>query len=1081
MDGKFIEPLNQLTSSLEQFLGDLKEASAEAIYANLQKILNNLFLKYGDLQNHNNPVAFADELKARGRMEARNFPEVLRGLVTANSDRTFLSLYPFASELLNLYDLLNAGIDSRNIPIAELTQMTLRFRGYAAEEGIVKTLLEIREFAKAAAGMAVDLSISEHIKRFARELPNRKLSLGMIGVAITRDISPRMQSKPPYDLINWKYLQLLGDQSSFIHNRVLFTATMASLAPDFVVLANYFDLLVQFERTKYDLSVTSPAFPDTIILNQISNFARTFENPLNLERALDYLRNIELIAATDTPISRLAILRVIAALGEVSLNLSDDLTAVDNDLFRTFRELRNGIVHAEEYPSIRDNVNSLINNPADRRLLDLATNELPRIREFLSCLHDGMVPAPLLPILPMVKALHTRLTKQYKLTLAQKRNLLSMLPVVDEIEIADRRNNLEGVLRSTLPLPGRYDDFVLMLDGLGVSKGKAKDLFVKLTQVRLCNQLEAGIRDGLGVDELKKQLSSLSTKNPNKQTLLTSDDLDLDLLNAVIAEHHTRIQVSEDEIKSLLQKVPLQRLNITADKEFLRNIILDEARPNKADFGRALDRAGLSEDQKAQFQTTLGIIEERVRSSYDDRPHFAHRRVDQYRQVLRDVEHVQGAILELQQIIAEIGSIAGDKEKYEAFQANEALIYACEYAFNIFVDRARNLEESLDSVRDYSDIRTRSIFLTDPYRELQSELAQYVVQRNNIFHLDAIYTGRSLGKYWEREQLYDTIMHRTEGRLFPEAIEISKAGVRSVAARSKSLYQKLQELSIELRSRISTDKDISALDVIIFEPVAGSKKDLAKKATFRTQILTIDGNGDCMFNSIIQGLRRIHGAQLPLWARHSTARIIRNRVADEIDRNMGQYFVEITYQLAQNIRDGEFAGYPAVLADEMQRLYEQRSTAFATGVNMQQAEDNIEQFVHGGAVGQYIDSLRNPGELWGGAVELGVLSRMLGAQFMVYRRHGEFYHIDNTGLADAPRIDLDYTGNHYNLILLPGMESYAFNSYLDECCDDLSHAERLELSRTMLYSSHAARAGASSQAWQERLEAHRGSVSSVTK
>ncbi len=57
----------------------------------------------------------------------------------------------------------------------------------------------------------------------------------------------------------------------------------------------------------------------------------------------------------------------------------------------------------------------------------------------------------------------------------------------------------------------------------------------------------------------------------------------------------------------------------------------------------------------------------------------------------------------------------------------------------------------------------------------------------------------------------------------------------------------------------------------------------------------------------------------------------------------------------------------------------------------------------------------------GGAVELGIISEILGIQFYVYRRGGQYYHIDNTQIDNAHRIDLDYTGNHYNLVLLPGM------------------------------------------------------------
>ena len=40
---------------------------------------------------------------------------------------------------------------------------------------------------------------------------------------------------------------------------------------------------------------------------------------------------------------------------------------------------------------------------------------------------------------------------------------------------------------------------------------------------------------------------------------------------------------------------------------------------------------------------------------------------------------------------------------------------------------------------------------------------------------------------------------------------------------------------------------------------------------------------------------------------------------------------------------------------------------------------------------------------------------------LCYRRGGKYYHIDNTQTDNAHRVDLNYTGNHYNLILLPGM------------------------------------------------------------
>jgi len=93
---------------------------------------------------------------------------------------------------------------------------------------------------------------------------------------------------------------------------------------------------------------------------------------------------------------------------------------------------------------------------------------------------------------------------------------------------------------------------------------------------------------------------------------------------------------------------------------------------------------------------------------------------------------------------------------------------------------------------------------------------------------------------------------------------------------------------------------------------------------------------------------------------------------------------------------------------------------------MQATEQGIQQFINGGVVGQYMDLMRNTHAsgrdiVWGGGVELGILSNLLSIQFYVYRRGEEYYHIDLTNQANVPRIDLDYTSNHYNLVLLSTM------------------------------------------------------------
>jgi hypothetical protein len=201
-----------------------------------------------------------------------------------------------------------------------------------------------------------------------------------------------------------------------------------------------------------------------------------------------------------------------------------------------------------------------------------------------------------------------------------------------------------------------------------------------------------------------------------------------------------------------------------------------------------------------------------------------------------------------------------------------------------------------------------------------------------------------------------------------------------------------------------------------------------------SNIFPIDGDGDCMYNSILAGVQRLltinpgintniilsDNTHINLSAIDLTQ--LRNIVANHIEANQGDYFDLIAYQIADNIRHNELAGYPESMRAQMQIL----ADAYNSRQNIQAVEYAIQQFINNGIVGQYINLMRNTHNsgkevVWGGAVELGVISKILGIQFDVYRRWGEYYHIDNTGRNNASTVNLDYTGDHYNLILLPGM------------------------------------------------------------
>lgn len=67
-------------------------------------------------------------------------------------------------------------------------------------------------------------------------------------------------------------------------------------------------------------------------------------------------------------------------------------------------------------------------------------------------------------------------------------------------------------------------------------------------------------------------------------------------------------------------------------------------------------------------------------------------------------------------------------------------------------------------------------------------------------------------------------------------------------------------------------------------------------------------------------------------------------------------------------------------------------------------------------VSLWIQSIKDNG-FWGGEVELGVISILLGVSINVHMPDGSVNTINNTGQDDAPAIELSFSGRHYNFIV----------------------------------------------------------------
>jgi len=185
-------------------------------------------------------------------------------------------------------------------------------------------------------------------------------------------------------------------------------------------------------------------------------------------------------------------------------------------------------------------------------------------------------------------------------------------------------------------------------------------------------------------------------------------------------------------------------------------------------------------------------------------------------------------------------------------------------------------------------------------------------------------------------------------------------------------------------------------------------------------IMAIDMDGNCMFNSLLAAVRRLTSYE---GNRHRTLEELRKEIAEEIEQNQALYFEALEVQIFENIRDGDFAGFQGVFRTIIQELHFTRENARARGENLVIVDDNIRELIAtGGIVGDYINMIQH-NAAWGGNVELGILSRIMGVQIIVHRRNGNIDPpINNTGNLNALEVHLDYNGGHYNLIIMPGME-----------------------------------------------------------
>ncbi len=255
--------------------------------------------------------------------------------------------------------------------------------------------------------------------------------------------------------------------------------------------------------------------------------------------------------------------------------------------------------------------------------------------------------------------------------------------------------------------------------------------------------------------------------------------------------------------------------------------------------------------------------------------------------------------------------------------------------------------------------------------------------------------------------------------------EIKKGNFPSpVKTRKKSFSDEIKSLfaseegaegpsSSRKRKRISSEEKQGNSD----QPTS-SRYQLARQTGYSIPegmtIVPMPLDGHCMYRAILAGIERLHGGV------GYTLHDLRNTVANEIRENTDAQ--NILAQIITILREGNLNGLgEGLLRTRLFQLMQERGLRIDQGDHPDEVDILMFNSLMNlgpregerSVVELYIEGVQNS-SVWGGDLELGILSRLLGVQIIVHR--------DN-GTIDAPIGDpaalivrLAYNDTHYHLI-----------------------------------------------------------------
>lgn len=682
-------------------------------------------------------------------------------------------------------------------------------------------------------------------------IANLKIALFLIESTVRKMIPFSKRDQNPYSLINLTAIENLGQMASKKGYEALLTNELPEMQNSLAQLYEIFKMIRKYESAinaqqevkniSEDSFVTPPA-----ILNR-TYYYTDIETLKYLCKCLEWAENIQ----EDILVNRYAILRLFIIIGEALKNLSLHIKH-PSPIIEKLKLVRDQIVHPSGETAVSI-LRSLIYSSTDNCLYQICCKDFKSLKSYFKSLLawresnsfdlTGNISALVCVDLPLdtLNSLVPSLLKKFRLSMAEREELIKTLPQEDEKRTTEKRDELFRLLSCKLPLPKNKGEFINLFSGLGARDRILGKYYCRLIAQQRFLSVFAAVKEsniifsGIITVSFEEQIDLIQFDTKNNKIVLSNKlkdfiknnirkplsfefiqqiekTSDLSALVKIFEKLAEEVKIKENEIKEIIDKIPENIIQLKPIKEKLINLIFQNICDKNSVAITPLELCDhlktlgcTSEDNKSKWISAFYKLcgDDNNNDNYSlNKALIANKPKKGDAKIFSLEELFKHALVHLDRIINKINGLKDllNNISIDVFLENKSLILACEFIIGQFIHSIDKLLKCLDSVKDYSDIRAQSVFLTHPIDELIKELTSCKQQRNSIFHLDLVYQNHFQPEWLTYNHLYGYIEHITQGILYKDAIIIGNGSVNQGPIRARSLLDKIKETKQEILS-----------------------------------------------------------------------------------------------------------------------------------------------------------------------------------------------------------------------------------------------------------------------------------------